>query len=237
MPWTFLTNVVDKTPSTTGAWVDVSVAANVPSGTKAVLLKVMNTTGTIYNYGIRPKGSSVTYVGRVASYTSGGYAIAIVKLDSSYVFQAYIENTGLKIYLWGYTDEDICFLDPYDKSTSTTGAWVDVANSELPSGAKGAIYELRNINASTAYTYYLRPKGSTAESETGGYMAISGHTWAVIGLDANRYAQQKIGSTDCDLYLWGHAGSDYYPFTNPVEITPSATGWSTIDLSSYIPAG
>ncbi|MEM4468939.1 MAG: hypothetical protein QXS32_07750, partial [Candidatus Nezhaarchaeales archaeon] len=41
----------------------------------------------------------------------------------------------------------------------------------------------------------------------------------------------------CDLYLWGHAGSDYYPFTNPVEITPSATGWSTIDLSSYIPAG
>ncbi|MEM0106528.1 MAG: hypothetical protein QXX81_08375 [Zestosphaera sp.] len=237
MPWTFLTNVVDKTPSTTGAWVDVSVAANVPAGTKAVLLKVMNTTGTEYYYGIRPKGSSETWTGKITSATLSGYAIAIVKLDSSYVFQAYIGNAGVKIYLWGYTNEDICFLNPYDKSTGTTNAWVDVANPELPAGARGAIYEHRNTDSSAGHYHYLRPKGSTAEDGTGGRESIYSHQWAIIGLDGNRYAQQKIDNTYCKLYLWGHAGSDYYPFTNPVDITPSATGWSTVDLSSYIPAG
>jgi hypothetical protein len=235
MGWTFLTNVIDKTPTTTGAWVDIDVSANVPSGTKAVLLKIVNTSTTGYSYGIRPTGSSITRTGYITSDLAVSWDIAIVKLDSYYKFQAYIGNTAIKIYLWGYTDEDICFVNPYDKSTTTTNAWVDVSNTELPNGSKGAIYERVN-NQSGYRNFGLRPKGSTADIEP--KINNQSHAWALIGIDTNKYSQQYITDTLCDLYLWGHAGSDFVSFTDPYNITPTTTGsYVTIDLSSYIPDG
>jgi hypothetical protein len=233
--WTFLTNVVDKTPTTTGAWVDVDVSANVPSGTKAVLLKIVNTSASDYVYGIRPVGSSVTRTGYIDSFEHLSWAIAIVKLDASYKFQAYINNTAVKIYLWGYTDEDICFVNPYNKSTTTINAWVDVSNTELPNGSKGAIYE--RVNAQTSIQAFgLRPKGSTADIKP--EIVNQSHAWALIGIDTNKYSQQYIGNTLCGLYLWGRAGSDFVSFTNPYNITPTTTGsYVTVDLSSYIPDG
>ncbi|WP_448578888.1 hypothetical protein [Thermosphaera sp.] len=235
MTWTFLTNAVDKTPSTTGQWVDVDLSANVPPGTKTALLKIVNTSSSIdYNYGIRPKGSSVTRVLKLLNRTN---CIAVVKLDVNYVFQAYIESTLLKIYLWGYSDEDLCFINPYDKSTNTTGQWVDVANDELPSGAKGAIYERVNLEPA-ANILGLRPKGSTTDLSSSSRINYIGHDWAMVGVDVNRYAQQYAATTNLDLYLWGHAGSDFTPFVNPVDITPTTTGaWTTVNLSSYIPEG
>jgi hypothetical protein len=239
--WTFLTNVIDKTPTTTGAWVDIDVSANVPAITKAVLLKIINTsTTTIYAYGIRPVGSSVTRTGYLSSNLAASWNIAIVKLDSYYKFQAYIDNTAVKIYLWGYTNEDVCFLNPYDKSTSTTASWVDVSNTELPNGSKGAIYERVNT-ATTIYILGLRPKGSTSTLQPKMSAALGyspSHSWALIGIDAAKYSQQYIDNTACDLYLWGHAGSDFVSFTNPYDITPTTTGsYVTKDLSSYIPNG
>jgi hypothetical protein len=238
MGWTFLTNVIDKTPTTTGAWVDIDVSTNVPAGTKAVLLKIVNTLAIAptYGYGIRPVGSTVTRTLWTEAYSIRTWNIAIVKLDSNYKFQAWIESTSIKIYLWGYTDEDICFIDPYDKSTTTTGAWVDVSNDELPNGAKGAIYERHNSYTTAEYILGLRPKGSTSTLQP--KIMRKSHGWSVIGIDTNKYSQQYIDSIYCKLYLWGHAGSDFVPFTDPYNITPTTTGaYVTVDLSSYIPDG
>ncbi|MEM2262079.1 MAG: hypothetical protein QXK24_06480, partial [Ignisphaera sp.] len=238
MVWTFLTNVVDKTPTTTGAWVQIDVSSDVPAGTKAVLLKIVNASSTSYNYGIRPVGTSSTiFYGTVTSTT--GCAIAIVKLDSNYKFECRIENTSVKIYLWGYTDEDICMVNYVDKSISTTGAWTDVTCSELPDGSTGAVFEV--INTSTAPTPFinlLRPKGSSTNHSSQGKLRPSSHKWAVVGVDNNKVCQNYIDNTASKIYLWGRAGNEFTSFLNPYDITPTTTGaWVTMDLSSYIPEG
>ena len=139
-------------------------------------------------------------------------------------------------FLWGYSDEDLCFVDPYDKSTSTTNAWVDVTNPELPNGATGAIYERVNRYTDNGLLG-LRPNGSTHEPANPSLTPES-HDFAPIGIDSAKRAEQKIDRTEEDLYLWGHLGSDFVPFINPYDVTPSTIGaWTTVDVSAYVPQG
>ena len=237
MTWTFLTNAIDITPTTTGAWVDVDLSSYVPEGTKTALLKIVNTADSGRDYGIRPKGSSETYIGLVDSFARG-YTISIVKLDSARTFQAYISETDMKIFLWGYNDEDLCFLNPIDKSTTTTGTWVTVScSAELPAHAKGAIFERRN--PSDAFIRLaLRPYGSSADYSQYSKMVKTSHGWAPVGLDENLRAEQYVEDASLKLYLWGYLSNDFVPFTDPIDITPTTTGaWVDVDLSSYVPEG
>jgi len=98
----YLTVPVDVSPGKAGPWVDVS--SYVPKDTTGVTLQVVS-TDTDREYGVRKNGSTDTWM--LGDYTAKGdcHTWLMTGLNANRIFEVYTEDTGVTIYLIGYTGE------------------------------------------------------------------------------------------------------------------------------------
>ena len=137
----------DITPATTSAWTTVDVSSQVDATADGVILLVYSGSEQDRDYGIREVGSSDTYedVG-LRRYQSTMY---VVGLNASKEFEAWIEQTALRIYLvaqtkgrFTYYVNDIAVADP------PLGSWqsMDADDYAVPAAAGGLILTVKSPN-------------------------------------------------------------------------------------------
>jgi len=91
-------NAKDYSTTTTGSWVDTDVSTDVPNNSNGAFFVVENTefSVTYHGFGARKNGSSWNVIG----YTIGQYGWTAV--DINRIFEQYIADTTLVLYIWGY---------------------------------------------------------------------------------------------------------------------------------------
>jgi RHS repeat-associated protein len=226
----FFINAVDVTPGTAGYWQDIDVSSYIPAGSTGVILWLKSGYST--DVGIRKNGSTDDYY---CLYGSGQGII--VGVDANRVFEAMMESvdSSHRLYLVGYTDSNVTLFDNcIDKSTDTTGSYVDVdiSGDGVPSGATGAIFFFHNTGTSD-YDCALRKNGSSDDvyGEVEGD-ASGGVLWGVVGLDNNLVCEQKIENTAVDLKLIGYTKAPVTFLDNAVDESLTTTdSWVDIDLT------
>jgi len=234
-------NAYDITPVTTGSWVTVNITSYVPAGFNAsgAVLDIHNTSPTTqYKVAVRKPTSTDDFYdnGKIYASNSTGTPVKtqrgldIVGVNSSYCFQAKIEDTTIKIYLIGITDQSVVFFtNAIDKSTGTTSSWVTVdVSSNVSSTATGVFVMLININSLTGYGT-IRAGGST-DSRTGCIEILkNGYIRMGVGLNSSKQFQQYITDTEVDLYIIAYTKSAFTWNTNARDVSLASTGsWEDI---------
>ena len=199
----FLTNSVDKSPAS-GAWTDVDVSANIPSGAVGAIVELVNTSGsTAYGGGVRNNGSTDTFT--FGGVRANDHYYQVCGVDANRVFEAWISNTAIQVWLIGYFMPPVSFeANAVSYALGSTGAWTDMAVSggNAPADADGAMWLIRNP-PSTDYSGGIRKNGSADES----YATLRFNSCPAFfsGLDASRVAEGKIENLVVDHYVIGYA--------------------------------
>lgn len=223
---------VDVTPDTDNDWITVTATDHgVPTGASGVILHFQQTGAGFLDMGARKKGSTDTRIN--TAYSTDPHFMVMIGLgtvDDLDKFELYVEDkTGQKFELIGYTTAGVTFLtNGVDKSTATTGSFVEVdVSSECPN-AIGIIIEY----VATGWTKLtLRKEGSSDDRLNYCY----GHGWAIVGCDASQVFEQKIDSADLDIFVVGYVTDGATFLTNATDISTATTGeW--VDLPT-LPAG
>jgi hypothetical protein len=227
----FLGNAIDKTPSA-GSWQDVDCSTNVPAGATGVILEVQNTGAAAYNAAFRKNGSSED---RTQNTLASQQQAVYVGLDSNRIFEAYIGDATVKLWLIGYTDDTCTFFDNAIDKTPSTGSWLDVdCSANIPSGAKGVFIVI--VNGTTANRNGgARNNGSTDTYPYQIFYYPSRFAYQVRGVDANRIFEARIDNAEVKVWLLGYVGSAA-PVTfkvNGVDKSLTTTGaWTDVDVTS-----
>jgi hypothetical protein len=224
------TNGIDVTPTTTGSWVDVDVSSYVPSGSTGAILKIVNTTSSAYRAEVRKNGGTQD-IGLMiaASY----YRVAFVMLDADRIFEAYIGNTGVKIYLIGYCDGNVGFLaDLVEVNVTADDSWRDFdASSYIPEGSTGVICLLYN-GATSAYFGGIRNNGSTNTFTRGNIAASYRYVYQLCGVDQNRVFEALRSNAGIHIMLVGYTKSPVTFFTNGIDVSLTTTNaWTDVDVT------
>ena len=201
----FFTNAIDKTPSTTGSWVDIDASANIPNDATGVICLLYNSGASNYYGGIRKNGSTDTFTyGIMAS--NRRYVYQLCGVDENRIFEGQIENTVMKIMLIGYTKSPITFFtNGIDKSITTTNTWVDIdVTAETESTADGAILFIKNTATSTTYKGDVRKNGSTDNHTANTKLYFTECRGAAIGMDSDQIFEGWIDNTAVKFYLIGY---------------------------------
>ncbi|KKL27072.1 hypothetical protein LCGC14_2388830, partial [marine sediment metagenome] len=132
----------DVTPGVFGAWTDVNVSVYIPEGTSGVIIEV-DSTNAVKETGFRKNGSTDARV------YDGEHSWIMIGVDSSGIFEAYLEDNNVFLYIRGYTDDNWVFnTNAVDISVGAFLAWTDIDVSAITSSdATGVIVEVVNVNA------------------------------------------------------------------------------------------
>lgn len=215
----FLDTPVNISPATTGSWQTLdldSYIAGLPDDLSGVMLKFVTTSSVAL--GARPTGSSDNRT--TANYYSG--ASLYSGCDSSHQIDVYRGSTAVTVYVVGYfTTDAVFFTNAYDKSPSTTSAWVDIdCSAEIPAGAVAAIFDIKSAGTSG-----LRNNGSTDDRRTG----TSVRSGAIVGIDAGRICEFNTTVASGTLYLVGYLTQGIFK-TNGVDVSIATTA-SYVDIN------
>lgn len=222
---------VEVTPGTAGSWQDVDVSAYVPAGATGVILHcVNNSTNTMRYFGFRKNGSTDA---RTDSLSYGTHVWATIGVDSSRIFEAYIQDiTDIDVWLVGYTTSGVTFFtNAYDKSPSVLSNWEDIDCSTEAPNAIGLIFEIQNTGSLASFG--LRKYGSSDNRvvQTVGYNTFA----VIIGCDTAQKCQGQITDSNIKVYLVGYVTQGAIFNTNATDVSLSSTG-SWIDLAA-LPTG
>ena len=234
----YLPAPIDVSPVVAGAWTDVDVSANVPVGATGVIVQWVNlSVAGDPNYGVRMKGSTDNWAFDGEAKTSQ-QGWLMTGLNAARVFQVFTGDTGVKTYLVGYTMAGVTFfVNRIDKSTATTGTWVDVgiAADTGSDTAIGAIFHV-DCQAGSSVGYGLRKKGSTDNQlQT---LRANMMNLGLVGVDATETAQQQIAATTVDLFLVGYVTEGAVFFTNAIDKSTGTTGsYQPVDITNDVGAG
>ena len=227
----FFTNAIDKTPGTTGAFVDVDCSADIPSGASGVILEVYNASGAKSIGAVRKNDSTDGQANHKV--ISAGHIYTLIGVDANRVFEAYIDS-GVQVWLTGYTDQGTDFLlNKVNKNVTTTGSWVDVdASADIPSDANGVIVELWNSTGTSNLDAAARKNGST-DNFTPKQILNQCYIHALCGVDANRIFQAYIEGTNIKVSVIGYTKSPVVWKTNADDISLGTTSaWTDIDVTT-----
>lgn len=241
--FTYLDTPVSLTVSQTyGAWVDCDVSAYVPSGATGVLLHVVDTkddAGKAW-MNFRKNGSTDDRTDYGLYYY--GHTWRAVGVDSNRIFEYYhLDTSGgtigsyKKLYLIGYFGDEAVFFDNgIDKSTATTGSFVDIdiSGHTGEDTAIGAIFEVY-CQTSSEYSHFFRKKGSSTDIYDTYYGGKNGTF--IVGVNESGVCQQKIKDTGVDVYLIGYIKSGFVFETDMTDYSLSTIG-SYVDLNA-LPSG
>lgn len=222
---------VEVTPGTAGSWQDVDVSAYVPAGATGVILHcVNNSTNTARYFGFRKNGSTDA---RTDSLSYGTHVWATIGVDSSRIFEAYIQDiTDIDVWLVGYTTSGVTFFtNAYNKSPSVLSNWEDIDCSTEAPNAIGLIFEIQNTGSLASFG--LRKYGSSDNRvvQTVGYNTFA----VIIGCDTAQKCQGQITDSNIKVYLVGYVTQGAIFNTNATDVSLSSTG-SWIDLAA-LPTG
>jgi len=196
---TFFTNAKDKSLTVTGSYVTIGITNDTynEDGAIGAIFVLQNTGGSGYAYSLRKYGSTDDFYNELRASVS---TVHLIGVDGSDRAEMKIENLAVDAYLIGYINEGAYFFtNAVDKSTATTGSYVDVdITGDLQGGddANGAILE--NATNSTDL-FAVRRKGANYD-----YYKDIRHQGAITAIDDDDVFQQKIEATTHDLYLTGY---------------------------------
>ena len=121
----YFTTPPEFNPTTTKDWTQVDVADDVDADADGVILLLRSIDGKDKKYAIREVGSSYNTTGFKLGKNAN--TMYLVGLDVNKQFEAWIENTNIKIYLVGQTKGSVVFYDD-DKAVAdpTFNSWVQL---------------------------------------------------------------------------------------------------------------
>ena len=223
MAVTWKSSPVDISIGATGAWTDVDLAAQIPSGATGVILQIVNTTGNGRNVGWRKNGSGDDRYTNVHKNSVFWVAIGV---DADRKFEMKIANLNVDCYLHGSFDDDAVFFTNATFKSVGTGTFVDVDISGDTGGdtAIAAIVEINGAGANSG----LRENGST-DDRTNNIQ----HSGGLVGVDGSEIFEVKQSNNQ--TYLTGYVTKEMTWVTNAVDVSLGSTG-SWINLSA-LPAG
>jgi len=206
---TFFTDYINKTPGTTGSWVDVDVSENVPAGATGVIVVLASHGEAAANGGVRNNGSTDTFSLSYVRATLENVIFQLCGVDGNRVLEARIDNSAIRVKLYGYTTSPVTFkVNANDVSLTATSAWTDIdVTSMTADDADGAIIDIKNT-AWTNHNANLRKDGSGDNRVTNVYVenfGAQGHCKSRgIGLAAGQVLEGWIANTAIDFYLIGY---------------------------------
>ena len=221
---------VDVTPAS-GSYQDVNCSVHIPVGSTGVLLHLVGNTLLDINIALRKKGGSGPASQPI--YYNNNHCWTGIGVDANRVFQAYIESTGVKIWLVAYTMAGVTWLtDAVDKSPTADSDYHDVDCSVEAPNAIGLIFQITSITGD-AQTFAIRKKGSTDNHIS--KVTYNSCMGAMTGCDANQVCQILLQASDIHAYLIGYVTGGATFNTNATNLSLGVTGeWTDLDP---IPAG
>lgn len=221
-------NPIDVTPGTTGAFVDVDLdtyIASLPADVSGVILKIDNTsTTTAYAIGLRTNGSTDN---RTDAMRRDGMLEAIIGVDADNIFECYIGDAAVKVYVTGYAqDADYVAITNGVSKSVGSGAWTDVDIS-TDTGANTAIAAVMEWTANVAYGQ--RNNGSTDNR----VVAPNAHGWWMTGVDGSEILEVYRTSGGNNPWLTGYFKAGVTMNVNAVDRSLGTTSaWTDITLTS-----
>jgi len=229
----FFLNGLNRSPTTTGAWTDVDVSGDIPSGSTGVILEIVNTSQAAVKIGaVRNNGSTDNYTAN-QNLLVQGHIFAVIGVDSNRIFEAYIGSTDVQIWLMGYCDENCgLFVNGLDRSITTTGAWTDKdVSADIPSGSTGVIINIINT-ATTSKLGGIRKNSSTDDRSASSTLRKQTHIFGLCGVDDARIFEGYVSATSVKFYLLGYTKAPVTFFTNEIDKSLTGTGWTDIDVTT-----
>lgn len=230
---------VEVTPGSTGAWVDVDITDHVgeDAGNVAVaVLHILNRTLNEHTYGIRANGSTDDVTGVIED---EGQTYFWVGVDENDIFEAYISDANVEIWLVGYmTTDEAGYVVNGAWHNADNGAWTDADVSSDTGDDTAVITFWRIVNTGVANSQYgLRMNGSTDDRRDVIYQGdLRG---AAMACDVNEIVElYHQSNTAIDAHLMAWQTTNAQAVANAVEYNPSQTNtYETVDLSGQIPEG
>jgi len=223
----------DVTPTTAGSWVDIDVSSFIPAGSTGVILEIVNTGDSNYRASVRKNGATYDITqNRVRQH---GHIYALCAVDEDRIFEAYVEDLSVKLYLVGYTDSAVFFFDDptaHDYSLNVNGSWQDIdLSGDVPANATGVIIWEVNTGAAGEIGA-VRCRGSTDDYSSNGQFINRGHRYSLIAVDSNRFIEGYISDVVVDFYLVGYVTKPVTLFVNGKDVSLTTAGsWETIDAT------
>lgn len=126
-PIVMFTNGKDQSVGTTGAWTDCDVTTDTDADADGAILFLKNAgTGTNHDGNVRKNGSTDNRVNNKqirGSETAGKVVGCAIGMDSSQIFEYYIDSTDIDIYVIGYCKPEVAVTE---KDFSDSGAGSEV---------------------------------------------------------------------------------------------------------------
>ena len=200
-----LSSEVDKTPGSMSAWTDVDLSGQIATGAPGALLHIVNTDAAAQTWGVRNNGSSDNITGSI---DPGCQTWAYIGLDSNGKFEGYVTSANVKIFIYGYSQYGIAFINAIEKTISA--GWHDInCAANASSDTIGLIFIVKNSSADTIRSYGIRKNGSTDSYTLGeaGLLEIGpGQTqFVIIGCDTAQLCEfYPSDASDIHLYLIGY---------------------------------
>ena len=219
-------------PTKSNEWQDFDLSKVVPEGATGAIFHLINFDPGVENsVGLRKKGSTDSYIGRMKRNT---HSWAMVGLDENRKCQAWAGNYGWQNFLLvGYTGENFTFFtNGYNITPATKKAWVETDIATECPGAIAAIIEFAT-HLDDQDLMGARKHGSTDDRHQGNY-----HMWMVVGLDANQHLDlyDEDWPTPCDAFnLIGYITAGVTMYTNGADISPTQDGlYHDVSLLGYL---
>lgn len=231
----FLDPPVDISLSSFAAWTDIDVSSQpgYNSNVVGVLVEVVLNFATDRAFGLRKNGSTDNRTTALWAGIVGNHFVAAIGVDSSGIFEGYVENGEVDFFLVGFlmAGDAVFFDNAVDKSTGSASAWVDLDVSSDTGGdtAKGVWLEM---TAPAVRIASVRMNGST-DDRRGNHPGF--HSWLYCGVDGSEICEQWVNATDVDLYLVGYQKAAAKYNANAIDRSTGTTG-SYVDMAA-LPAG
>lgn len=237
----FFTNGIDVTPGVTDSWEDVDISAHVPANATCAILEA-NGGGTTGLFKVRKNGSSDDFNMRLGPESMAGLLVA---LDSSQIFEAYVDNGDQEIYLIGYGDTYVKIEDDWtDVSPGVTGSWQDIdLSSYIPEDATAVFIMLLSPD---------KPESGSVDNNAGVRRNGSSSTISLMDFPSNEFSNNyffalQIAKPDASRIIEGYIeDADYneiryigyakYPVVcldDPIDHSIGITStWTDVDVTS-----
>jgi hypothetical protein len=196
---TFFTNAVDHSNNAGDAnFHDIDISADTGADTAIGAIFILkNFSGSARNYALRKKGSTDN---RNDGLMAGHATMAMIGVNTSEICEIKNLNTNVDAFLVGYVTSGAVFFDNgVNLATATTASYVDTdITSSIASTdrATGAILELYGSSPANCA---VRIKGGAYD-----YYKLMHHGFGICAVDNGDVFEQKISSTNMDLYLLGY---------------------------------
>ena len=191
---------VDVTPASTGVWTAVDVSGSVDADADGVMLFIDSISSADRDYGIREVGSS--YAITNLELEEYGNTMFFVGLNASDQFDAYIEDSDVKIYLVGqtkgsvvYYTDDIAVTDP------ATGSWqeIDADDYGVAATATGLILAVEKNKKGDKRASFRH--GDSTDDWGNGRIGSGTRVQSAVGINDANVWDAYIENQDIDIYI------------------------------------